>query len=37
MSALGGRCPERLEWAVLDDADGGAWAYARGVLLGVLF
>ena len=30
-----GRCPDRLEWAVLDDADGGAWAYARGVLLGV--
>ena len=25
-------CPERLEWAVLDDADGGAWAYARGDL-----
>lgn len=25
-------CPDRLEWAVLDDADGGAWAYARGDL-----
>lgn len=25
-------CPDRLEWAVLDDADGGAWAFARGDL-----
>ncbi|CAE8741685.1 unnamed protein product, partial [Polarella glacialis] len=25
-------CNDRLEWAVLDDADGGAWAYARGDL-----
>ncbi|CAJ1406760.1 unnamed protein product [Effrenium voratum] len=25
-------CPDRLEWAILDDADGGAWAYARGDL-----
>lgn len=31
------RCPDRLEWAVLDDADGGAWAYARGVLPGLVF
>ena len=31
------RCPDRLEWAVLDDADGGAWAYARGVVPGMVF
>ena len=29
------RCPDRLEWAVLDDADGGAWAFARGVSTGL--